>query len=314
MKLLKTIVLLLILALPVQTQQRLYLKAYTDSTEYTIGDRVDLHIEVRTEISIDSIAPMLSDSLGSFEVLHVQRNDSEFFWTVYLSTTDSGRVVVPPIPFRYFVNTDSTPHVAYTNPFYLTFRPVLVNPHGDIKDIKPPLSAPLEFEDVLPYLIVLVVIALSISVWYYFKKKSYSQHSHEEMRINIPPHKEALAALRQLEEKKLWQQGFVKEYYSEVTTILRIFFEKRWSILALESTTDEILHQMKRIPEALLVWGDLEWCLRTADLVKFAKYIPSPEENERILQHAYAIVRIMAPKEQQPTEPHPVIEEVSHGR
>lgn len=296
-----------------RAQPTVYLKAFTDSTEYFIGDRVDLHIEARTESTVDSIAPMVRDSLGSFEILHVERRGTDLVWTIYMSTIDSGRVFVPPVTFRYYVHQDTTPRFASTNPFFVTFRGIVINPQGDIRDIKPPLSAPLEFADVLPYLIVLLVLGGAIGGWYIYKKRRNRQEVSDTPVITIPPHKEALAALRQLEEKKLWQQGLVKEYYSELTTILRLFFERRWDILALESTTDEILAQMKRIPEALLLWNDLEWCLRTADLVKFAKFIPSPEDNNRALQNAYDIVRAMAPREQEPQhQPQQQPVEVNH--
>jgi hypothetical protein len=126
---------------------------------------------------------------------------------------------------------------------------------------------------------------------------------HANIKVIIPPHREALTALRVLEEKKLWQQGLVKQYYSEMTEIIRHFFERRWSIIALELTTDEILVQMKNIPDALTVWNELESFFRTADLVKFAKYQPSPAEHENEMRTAYEIVRNMVPKAPVETEP-----------
>lgn len=290
-------------------QPLLRLKAVTDSTTYTIGDRVDLRIEAETEAELDSLVPVLRDSLGSFEVLHKEQKEQRL-WIVYLSTTDSGRVFVPPVTFVYTVQNDTTHYVAYTNPFFLTFRGLQVNPQGEIKDIKSPHSAPLEFADILPYLIALLVPGVVIAVWYYYRKKKRQQTIETTPVLIIPPHKEALAALRQLEEQKLWQQGLVKKYYSELTNILRLFFEKRWNIKALESTTDEILQQMKHIPEALLVWDALEQSLRRADLVKFAKHIPTPAENEQSITIAYDIVRAMTPRESQPTTE---TTEVSHA-
>ena len=121
--------------------------------------------------------------------------------------------------------------------------------------------------------------------------------------VIIPPHREALTALLLLEEKKLWQQGLLKEYYSEVTMIVREFFEGRWNIIALELTTYEILIQMKHIPEALMVWKEMESFFLTADLVKFAKYQPSPAEHEQEMLSAYEIVRAMVPKFEIEIEP-----------
>jgi hypothetical protein len=124
-----------------------------------------------------------------------------------------------------------------------------------------------------------------------------------DVKVVIPPHREALTALRVLEEKKLWQQGLVKEYYSEVTEIVRRFFERRWNIIALEMTTDEILVQIKHVPEALIVWKKMGSFFLTADLVKFAKYQPAPAEHEQEMHSAYEIVRSMMPKTSIETEP-----------
>ena len=101
----------------------------------------------------------------------------------------------------------------------------------------------------------------------------------------------------------------MKQYYSEVTEIIRHFFERRWGIIALELTTDEILVQMKHIPDALKVWKEMESFFITADLVKFAKYEPSPTEHENEMRSAYEIVRMMVPKA--PIELEPQLQETT---
>ncbi len=217
---------------------------------------------------------------------------------------------MPPIEFVYKVKGDTTTHKAYTNSLLLTIAGVTIDPQGEIKDIKPPMSAPWLFEDFLPYLIALVIIAaLSGGYYYYWRKMKQKKDFLADVKVIIPPHREALTALRVLEEKKLWQQGLVKEYYSEVTEIIRRFFERRWNIIALEMTTDEILIQIKHVPEALMVWKEMESFFLTADLVKFAKYQPSPAEHENEMHIAYEIVRAMVPKA--PIETEPQLEEVT---
>ena len=61
--------------------------------------------------------------------------------------------------------------------------------------------------------------------------------------------------------------------------------------------------QMKHIPDALNVWKEMESFFITADLVKFAKYEPSPAEHENEMRSAYEIVRVMVPKAPVATEP-----------
>ena len=284
--------------------QEVRLTAKTEADTFRLGSWIDVHVEGRFDAPVDTIAPVVKDSVGLLEVVTVERHAAESKWLIRLTTTDSGKIFLPPIEFDYKVKGDTSKHKAYTNSLLLNITGVAIDPKGEIKDIKPPLSAPWLFEDILPYLLALIIIAaLACGFYYYWRKKKQKQDLLANIKVIIPPHREALTALRALEEKKLWQQGLVKQYYSEVTEIIRHFFERRWSIIALELTTDEILMQMKHIPDALNVWKEMESFFITADLVKFAKYEPSPAEHENEMRSAYEIVRMMVPKAPVATEP-----------
>jgi hypothetical protein len=284
--------------------QEVRLTAKTEADTFRLGSWIDVHVEGRFDAPVDTIAPVVKDSVGLLEVVTVERHAAESKWLIRLTTTDSGKIFLPPIEFDYKVKGDTSKHKAYTNSLLLNITGVAIDPKGEIKDIKPPLSAPWLFEDILPYLVALIVLgALAGGVYYYWRKKKQKQDLLAHIKVIIPPHREALTALRALEEKKLWQQGMVKQYYSEATEIIRHFFERRWNIIALELTTDEILVQMKHIPDALNVWKEMESFFITADLVKFAKYEPSPAEHENEMRSAYEIVRVMVPKAPVATEP-----------
>ena len=284
--------------------QEVRLTAKTSTDTFPLGSWIDVQVEGKSNVSVDSIAPIVKDSIGSFEIVTVERKGAEFQWLLRLTTIDSGKVFLPPVEFGYKVKGDTNTHKAFTNSLLLTISGVAINPQGEIKDIKPPMSAPWLFEDFLPYLIALIVLTvLAGGYYYYWRKMKQKKDILADVKVIIPLHREALTALRVLEEKKLWQQGLVKEYYSEVTEIIRRFFERRWNIIALEMTTDEILAQIKHVPEALIVWKEMDSFFLTADLVKFAKYQPTPVEHEQEMHSAYEIVRSMVPKTSIETEP-----------
>jgi hypothetical protein len=284
--------------------QEVWLTAKTEIDTFRIGSWIDVHVEGKFNAAIDTIAPLVKDSIGLFEVVKIERSGDDPKWLIRLTTIDSGKIFLPPIEYGYKIKGDTNTHKAYTNSLLLNIAGIAIDPKGEIKDIKPPMSAPWLFEDFLPYLIALIVLAaLAGGFYYYWQKKKQRKRLLVNEKVIIPPHHEALAALRKLEEKKLWQQGLVKQYYSEVTEIIRLFFEKRWNIIALELTTYEILAQMKHIPEALKVWNEMESFFTTADLVKFAKYEPSPAEHENEMRTAYEIVHVMSPKPSVKTEP-----------
>jgi hypothetical protein len=289
--------------------QQVGLSARTDSTNFRIGDWIYLHVDGTVAANVDTIAPAVRDSLGPFEVLGIARDQNKPSWIIRLMTVDTGTVFVPPVAFEYRLKGDTTRKRAYTNPVALNVKSISIDPKGDIKDIKPPVSAPWTFRDFLPYLIALVLLAAAGYGYYYYRKKQREKlAAYVPPKPKIAPHTAALYALRELEEKRLWQNGHVKQFYSEATDIIRTFFERRWNFIALELTTDEILHHMKRFPESETVWNTMQPFFITADLVKFAKYIPTPEENENELKWAYEIVRAMTPspvaveEEEQQTE------------
>lgn len=298
---------LIALLITVADAQEPQLRASIDSTEYKIGEWVHVRVTADAPPGVSSLAPAVKDSLGAFELLSIDEvpgSASERTWNFRLITFDSGKVFVPPIPFSYSVAGDTVQRQAVTNMIFLTIHGVTVDPQGELKDIKPPLDAPWKFEDFLPYGIAIVLLALAFWAYrYYQKKKRKRESAYVPLKPIIPPARVALAALQALEEKRLWQQGRVKEYYSEATGIIRRFLEDQYRILALESTSDEIMQQLKPIPEAQVLLKQFQSFLTTADLVKFAKYAPAPDEHEAELRWAYEIVRTMAPRpERKPEE------------
>lgn len=168
---LKMVVVLSTLCIPVMHAQQAGLSARTDSTNYRIGDWIILHVQGTVTADVDTIVAAVKDSVGSFAVLHAERDANKPSWTFTLMTIDSGKVFIPPVEFDYRVKGDTTAHKAYTNAISLNIAGVVVDSKGDIKDIKAPISAPWQFADLLPYLIALVVLSAAGYAYYYYRKK-----------------------------------------------------------------------------------------------------------------------------------------------
>jgi LPXTG-motif cell wall-anchored protein len=317
MKLIRHFIPLLLLTSAALAQEP-KLSAWTDSSTYKIGSWILLHVDADMLPQVESLGPAVRDSIPPFEILRIDtlaatrdggvRHQS---WTFRLTTFDSGKTIIPPVQFWYKAMGDTLQRSAFTNPVFLSITTIPFDPKGDIKDIKPPLNAPWMFGDFLPYLIALGILLLAALAYYYYRKRKKKQ---EEALLPskpaLPPAQAALTALRILEEKRLWQQGKIKEYYSEVTEIVRRFLEGQFRILALESTSDEIMQQLKSLPEASPLLKEFGAFFTTADLVKFAKYEPTPAEDDYELRWAYEIVRAMMPRLTAPAEQEEVEETV----
>ncbi|MFT4566308.1 MAG: hypothetical protein ACI9FN_001263 [Saprospiraceae bacterium] len=163
-----------------------------------------------------------------------------------------------------------------------------------IAEIKPIIEEPVKFSDYLLYFIIIgVVLLLGLLYWWYSK---YQEKKAQEILatpapVIIPPaHKVAMNKLQDLRSQQLWQEGKVKEYQSELTYIVREYLENRYDILALESTTDEIINKyLKGLLDGEDV-NSLQRILQVADLVKFAKATPDEEIHESFMNEAVRFV------------------------
>ena len=163
-----------------------------------------------------------------------------------------------------------------------------------IAPIKPIIEEPRTFEDFIPYLIpLLILIVIGCMIYLIVNRK-------KPPKVVVPekpllPHELALQKLVALQQQKLWQKGDVKPYQSELTFIIREYLENRFNIQALESTTDEIVQNLRKV-DLEERWRDrLQELFINADLVKFAKAQPPMSIHEQGMNDAIAFVEATKP-------------------
>lgn len=162
-----------------------------------------------------------------------------------------------------------------------------------IFDIKAPEKAPLMVAEVRWYIIgSALLLCVLFAVGYLIRRALLSRkRSPEELKAeSIPPHVRAIHELETLHNQKLWQSGRQKQYYTRLTDIIRAYLEGRYGINAMEKTSDEIVRSAAELPLSDKNRADLGDLLRTADLVKFAKYAPEGDYNEKVYYAAYYFV------------------------
>ena len=156
-------------------------------------------------------------------------------------------------------------------------------------------NLPFIFSEIRDYTIygVIALIILSLVAWYavwYMRNKWQGRVREVKPAPKLPPHVVAIKALDELRNRKLWQNGKHKLYYSTLTEILRLYIEGRWNVGALEMTSDEIITALRDVDIKHDSRSNLITILRTADMVKFAKALPEAEENEQLFTYAYYFV------------------------
>ncbi|HMG67248.1 MAG TPA: hypothetical protein VK588_06160, partial [Chitinophagaceae bacterium] len=91
---------------------------------------------------------------------------------------------------------------------------------------------------------------------------------------------EALASLELLKKMLHEDPSSVKKYYSGLTDTLRIFLNRQLGLVTMEKTSEELILSLSSLKMDKEAFSSLTAALRMGDFVKFAKYIPGPNENE----------------------------------
>lgn len=295
----KQIFLFLAIAFAFQTwAQQASFTAELDTNRILIGEQTTLHLSAKNLVNVNDLNwPVWPDTLAGLELISSSRDtvetDGRFSITEHfvLTSFDSGFVVIPP--FSLLMGEEK----AETEPQILNIGTVEILADQDFYDIKAPVDPPFDFLYWLKklwYVAVILAIMLAIGLWFFLRKRK------EKMAIQTPPDlrspaqraRENLAAIR---DARVWQAGDVKEYYSQVSDTVRTYVEEQFKVPAMEMISDELLDamQMKISANAQHV---LRKMLRDADMVKFAKSKPGPEQFGQLWDDAMQIIELTEPK------------------
>jgi len=285
--------------LPAQqaTNEQVLARAELANREITIGDQIWMEVNVSappgTEVS--GLQNGYLNTLPGLESLretnlNVVAQDPELLLQqrFLITSFDTGYIAVPPLPF-VFKSADGRLDTAYTNDLLLRVKSFPVNDDDDLRPIKPIIEEPLNWLDFWPLYLLIALGAVAYGIWTYFKRQ---QRQAPPPPPPPPPHIIALGALEKLEAKELWQQERTKEYYSELTRILREYLEGRFDLQAMEMTTRQITSDLRQ--RADFDSGqekELSNLLQLSDLVKFAQAKPAEELHPQSLARVKSFVR-----------------------
>ncbi|MFP4046523.1 MAG: hypothetical protein ACLFT4_02045 [Bacteroidales bacterium] len=270
-----------------------------DTNEILIGDQIYFYLTAVQDKDVNLSGLNVSDKLPEeIEVIDaedpdtISLEDGRYQVTQkYLVTSfDSGRVHIPEMDFPY--ETENIKDTITSPPLDLMVSTVRIDTTKTIFDIKKPFGAPLSFREILPYLgVFIALVILGLLVWYYLKYLKKKKAQQEFKKPEEPAHVIAFRELDKLKEEKLWQKDKIKLYYTKLADILRYYLWLRYDIKTLERTTFEILTSLRATGfDDERLYNMLADILRQADLVKFAKWTPTPEENKQCLEDAYKFV------------------------
>lgn len=218
-------------------------------------------------------------------------------YTIPVQAFDSGTYTLPR--FVYYAGKDS----AVSNSLTFNVYPVEVTAEDPIAGFDlPQLPDGQRWYDWVPDWIldfwwIFLILVLAICVGFY-AMRNYRQKGIPFIAPKVlpKPWEVALGSLQRLKARKLWEQGMEKEYFTDLTDILRVYLYERFGINAMEMTTRQI---MDKIYESDLKdkRDYVKQILNVADFVKFAKVRPLPADSIAAYENARKFIEETIPVE-----------------
>ena len=314
--------------------QRISVNATVQPSEIMIGEHALINLQVIAPKDKEILFPIYQDSIvGGLEVLSIGSPDTTITDNVrtinmkYLVTSfDSTLYYIPFIPVSDGIDTiksngfglkviapelsDST--LAYLEKINSGQTDSIDFKELQLSDIKPIQKAPFVWKDLLSLLWIPLIIILLLAVIgagiYLIVRKNRQGYFFTPPPV-LPAHVRALESLDKIKADKIWQQERYKEFYTQLTGVLRRYINERFGINSLEMTSGEILEIIKAKVEEDSAYENLEQILTIADLVKFAKHTPFTDENDLSLMNSYFFINQTKEEEPLPDDSLEEIEE-----
>ncbi|WP_217603921.1 hypothetical protein [Chitinophaga sp. GbtcB8] len=290
-------------------QDHYQVKALADTDKIRIGEQVKVELSAKVDLnqlkaaSLRLTFPNLPDSFNHWEVVdrskldtvtNAGNNETFFKQTFTLTSFDSGRWDIPALRFDVFSPAGMVDS-AFSEPIGIDVNTVAVDTTKAFKPIKSVRTVSWNIWDYWLYMAIgAAVVLLALGLWLYFRKRPVKEKVAPAVPLE-PVYDRTLRLLKELDAEKVWQQGNVKEYYTRLTDILRTYFEEQFGIAALEQTTAELLQNIKPVTILNQQRDKLRALLSLADLAKFAKLQPTPQEHEESMYKAVEIVEWTKP-------------------
>ena len=301
----------------VYASEKVTATAKLDSTAMIMGSKTALRVEFVGEFGDDAHTYINQDEWKDVEInesdsseMNILGNNRKELRAMFLvQAFDSGLFTLPPV---YLISGKDTiasnTSVLKVDPIALDTANVIFNDGQpvDIKvhDITDVVDAEHKLFDIIPDWvtitwpwILLAIALLALIIFVYLKWLRHGMLPLVPVKKPVPPYVLAIEKLNALQQKKLWQQGAEKEYYTQLTDILRGYLYGRFGINAMEMTTPQILTKISDTDEAKEFASFVHSVLKEADFVKFAKAKPAAPENELAFRNVREFVELTKPIE-----------------
>lgn len=272
------------------------LNEFTTVDSLQVGDTFDFSITLNRDQEYDEVTYPDSSHFGpTFEIRSKEQfklseyKDSVHYKLQFFGTADT---LIPKLPIQLRQNQDTT--TLYTKPVPIEFSSLISENDDSFRPLKPIFEFARAW---WPYLLALLLLAVAGYYGYHYYQRWLEDQKEPEERPEftptpfVNPLKEFKKSIQKLENAKLETQEDYKEFYSDLGDAIRQYYESLYNLPALESTSRELLIMLSNgaIDEDLIT--DTRAVLQEADMVKFAKFNPTPKQAQKALDKAYNFLK-----------------------
>jgi hypothetical protein len=228
--------------------------------------------------------PPLQFDLDQSQDITPQQTDGytieQYPYNTVVPPEKAGEYVIPAITVTYRTATGEEVQTSIQKTSIFVLNPNTGNPN---------IRTDFRFL-IFPAIVVAAMILAGIGVFFYLKYRRRRRLKRALVEPSLPPGELAHRELSQIQALKLPAKGEFKTYYSMVSESVRKFLGAEFGFHVLERTTEEVMQDIQKrdVPDS--VREQTEKFLQEADMVKFAKYIPLPQEADAAMEQALTIV------------------------
>ncbi len=269
--------------------------AKLDTNSIMIGDQVGLELGIKLPSGFTTLWPAISDTITeNIELISRSGIDTVFdedqmilSQQLTITSFDSGYFEMPSFSFLFGKEGDSLTFSSESQNLFLQVYTPEVDTSQAFKVIKAPYSEPYTFMEIFPWVLggLIIIALIAFGIWFIIRRKKNKPVFASKPKPLRPPQEVALEKLETLRLEKVWQQGNLKKYHSQLTNIVREYLDRRFNFDAPEMTSGEIINELRNHKVNDEVMTKISSSFQLSDLVKFAKSQPTALENDLSLSH-----------------------------
>lgn len=269
------------------------LQTITDRKDILIGEQIKLTIKTPLPINANRLTKWLviPDSIPHFEIVETGQPDTTNYkddskaieQTITITSFDSGRWVFPALPVEFAGTAGQASQIVNSDSFFVNVSYSPADSTNQLRDIKPIIKVSvLDFFWVYIAGGVLLLLLIIFLLYFYFKKKKQDAPTTAVSKFSALD--EAMAELQNLSQFSLQDAVEIKLFHIKLADIFKNYIGRKQGKNLFNKTAGDLLINMKEVGLPAENISDLATALRCTDAVKFAKYLPLPDQSEDSLQ------------------------------